>query len=61
MSKKDLTGLGLYELDAGWHAGLAADHLLDQGDLDGFNVWVKIARMVCQLQQQKQPGEVLRH
>jgi hypothetical protein len=49
----------LNELDAGWQAGLRADHLLDQGDLAGFNVWKNIARTIQQLPQQKQLGEVL--
>jgi hypothetical protein len=51
----------IYDLDAGWHAGLRADHLLGQGDLAGFDIWRRIARAIQQLQQQKQPGEVLKH
>jgi hypothetical protein len=40
----------MFELDAGWHAGLRADHLLDQGDLAGFDVWRRIVAAIKDLQ-----------
>jgi len=40
----------IYELGAGWNAGLRANHLLEQGDVDGFHVWVRIANAIKELQ-----------
>ena len=40
----------LYDLDAGWRAAQRADHLYEQGDIDGFHVWVRIVDAIKQLQ-----------
>jgi hypothetical protein len=35
--------------EAGWRAALRADHLLDQGDTEGFNAWKRIVAAIKQL------------
>lgn len=40
----------LYDLDAGWQAGLRADHLYNEGDIEGFNVWARITKAIRELQ-----------
>jgi hypothetical protein len=39
----------LYGLDAGWRAGLCADQLLEDGDVDAFHVWVRITNAIKEL------------
>ena len=34
--------IGLYDLDAGWRAGQRADNPYEGGDIDDFQVWVRI-------------------
>jgi hypothetical protein len=41
----------IYGEDAGWQAALRADHLLEEGDSGGFNVWVRIVKSIKALQQ----------
>ncbi len=36
--------------DAAIHAALRADAMLDKGDLDGYDVWKRIAKAVEELQ-----------
>lgn len=40
----------LYDLDAGWRAGLRADQLYKEGDIDGFHAWVRIVAAIKDLQ-----------
>ncbi len=51
----------LYDLDAGWRGGLRADHLYDEGDVDGYHVWVRIVRAIKALQQIEPCDEEMRH
>jgi hypothetical protein len=39
----------MHNSNAGWQAGLRADHLLSQGDMEGFRVWAKIATAITDL------------
>ena len=45
----------LYGTDAALQAGLRADKLLDQGDVDGFHVWKRVAAAIGDLGR-KQPS-----
>ena len=45
----------LYGEDAAIQAGLRADKLLDQGDVDGFHVWKRVAAAIGDLGR-KQPN-----
>lgn len=40
----------LCDLDAGWRARQRADHLYEEGDIDGFHVWVRIVKAIKELQ-----------
>jgi hypothetical protein len=51
----------LYDSDAGWKAGLRADQLFEEGDMDGFHVWARIANAVKQLQGTVPNGKDMRH
>jgi len=51
----------LYDLDAGRRAGLRADQLYEEGDVDGFNVWVRIVRAIKELQQIEPCDKDMRH
>ncbi len=53
--------IDLYDLDAGWRAGLRADQLLEDGDVDGFHVWVRIVRAIKELQQSEPSDPNMRH
>ena len=41
--------IGLYQEDASLRAAMRADGLLEQGDMDGFFVWKRIARAIDDL------------
>jgi hypothetical protein len=50
----------MHGLDAGWHAGMRADHLLDQGDVAGCNAWKRIVSAIKEVQQTARPeGKIL--
>lgn len=51
----------IYDLEAGWHAGLRADHLLEQGDVDGFQVWTRIVKAIKELQHSVPDNTDMRH
>ena len=51
----------LYDLDAGWRAAQRADHLYEQGDIDGFHVWVRIVDAIKQLQKIEPTEKDMRH
>ena len=55
------TMIDLYDLDAGWRAGLRADILYEDGDMDGYHVWVRIARAVQALQESQAGDWNMRH
>ena len=40
-------------MDALIHAAMRADHALEDGNLDGVNVWKRVAQAVEELQRQK--------
>jgi len=42
--------IDLYDLDARWNAGMRADHLLDQGDVEGLYTWLTIVKAIKELQ-----------
>ena len=44
----------LYGPDAALQAGLRADKMLDQGDVDGFHVWKRIAGAIEDLERKQQ-------
>ena len=44
------TMIDLYDLDAGWQAGLRADQLYEEGDIDGFHFWARIVNAIRDLQ-----------
>ena len=47
-------------VEAGCRASQRADALLDQGDTDGFTVWLKVAKAIETLQRKGSPeGEVV--
>jgi hypothetical protein len=47
-------------VEAVFRASQRADALLDQGDMDGFTVWLKIVKAIETLQRKGQPeGEAL--
>jgi hypothetical protein len=39
-----------YGVDASVHAAKKADAMLERGDLDGFNVWMRIGRVIEDMQ-----------
>ena len=47
-----------YGEDAPIHAAMRADELLDQGDMDGKAVWVRILKAVDELLSEKVPDDV---
>ena len=51
----------IYELDAGWQAALRADHLFEQGDVEGFHVWTRIVTAIRGLQQIQPADKDMRH
>lgn len=51
----------LYDLDAGWRAAQRADHLYDEGNIDGFHVWVRIVDAIKQLQKIELCDKDMRH
>ena len=51
----------MYELDAGWHAALRADHLLEQGDVNGHHMWLRIVRAIKELQNIEPAEKDMRH
>lgn len=51
----------LYDLDAGWRAAQRADHLLEQGDVDGYHVWARILGAIKELQKVEQCSKDMRH
>ena len=51
----------IYGPDAGINAALRADHLLDQGDPDGFHVWKRIVDAIKQLQGNFPESEIQLH
>jgi hypothetical protein len=53
--------IDIYDLDAGWNAGLRADHLLEQGDVDGYHVWVRIVNAIKELQKIEPVEKDMRH
>jgi hypothetical protein len=55
------TMIQMYELDAGWRAGLRADQLYEEGDVDGFHIWARIARAINQLQDVEPRFNDVRH
>jgi hypothetical protein len=50
----------MFGLDAGWRAGLRADHLLEQGDIEGCNTWKRIVAAIKELQKDE-PGGAVKH
>ena len=51
----------LYDLDAGWRARQRADHLYEEGDIDGFHVWVRIVEAIKQLHKIEPCERDMRH
>jgi hypothetical protein len=51
----------LYDLDAGWRAGLRADHLYEDGDVDGYQVWCRIVRAIKELREKEPCDKVSNH
>jgi hypothetical protein len=51
----------LYELDASWRAGLRADQLYDEGEIDGFHAWVRIVKAIKELQHIEPFATDMRH
>jgi len=51
----------LYDLDAGWRAAQRADHLYEEGGVDGFHVWVRIVDAIRQLQKMGPADNNMRH
>ena len=43
-------------MDAPIHAAMRADHALEDGNLDGVNVWKRVSQAVEELQRQKPKG-----
>jgi hypothetical protein len=39
----------LYGADAAIHAAMRADKLMDQGDIDGFNMWKRVVAALDEL------------
>lgn len=55
------TMIDLYDLDAGWRAAQRADHLYEEGDIDGFHVWVRIVNAIKDLQKIEPCDKDMRH
>ena len=53
--------IDLYDLDAGWRAGLRADQLYEDGDVDGYHVWVRITMAIKELQEAEPSDRNTRH
>ena len=51
----------LHSIEAGWRAGLRADHLLDQGDIPGCNVWKQIVAAIKEIQRTAPAHDEYRH
>ena len=51
----------LYDLDAGWRAGLRADQLYDEGDTEGFHVWVRVVGAIKKIQKIEPCDKDMRH
>jgi ABC-type Zn uptake system ZnuABC Zn-binding protein ZnuA len=51
----------MHQFDAGWHAALRADHLLEQGDVEGHHAWLRIVRAIKELQNIKPTEKDMRH
>ena len=51
----------LYDLDAGWRAGMRADQLYAEGDVDGYHVWVRIVKAIKDIQKIEQVEKDMRH
>jgi len=51
----------IYDLDAGWRAGLRADAFYEQGDMGSFLDWAMVARAIQKIQQPDQPQGDMRN
>jgi hypothetical protein len=51
--------IDMYGLDAGWRAGMRADHFLDQGDVLGCDAWKCIVSAIRDIQQEASDGKSL--
>jgi hypothetical protein len=51
----------MHGIDAGWRAALRADHLLDQGDIKGCNVWKQIVAAINEIQRTAPTNSEYRH
>lgn len=40
----------LYGADAAIHSAMRADTLVDQGDIDGFDMWMRVAAAIKELE-----------
>jgi hypothetical protein len=53
--------IDLYDLDAGWRAGLRADQLYEDGDMGGYHVWVRVTKAIKDLQHIEPCDKDMRH
>jgi hypothetical protein len=51
----------LYGDDAAVHAAMRADKLMDQGDIEGFNMWNRVAAALNELDRPVPKGGEARH